>query len=158
MTATHHKESVPKPALYAGIGIVLLSLTAAALGSYVDVGSVREPSAVVVVEQRDLRFEAPQGLDALAGDVAVLDAASGAVAVNLSSEGDGFIRGVLRALARDRALRGLPTDAADTRLTLWADGRLSLRDLATEAEVELTSFGADNRRAFERLLNRETKG
>lgn len=155
MTALHHKETVPKPALYAGIGIVLLSLTAATLGVLADIGAVREPATAGVVEERGLRFEATVGLDAISTGVTVIDADTGAVAVTLSEDGDGFVRGVLRALARDRALRGLPTDVAETRLTLWGDGRLSLQDLETGAVVELTSFGADNRRAFERLLSGE---
>lgn len=150
-----HQDAVPKPALYAGIGIVCLALTSAIAGSMADIGAVRAPD-VAIVQERGLRFSAAAGLDALAGEIAVIDAASGAEALVLADEGDGFIRGVLRALARDRMLSALPTTEADAQLVLWADGRLSIRDLATNTEIELSGFGADNRAAFQRLLAGET--
>jgi putative photosynthetic complex assembly protein len=59
----------------------------------------------------------------------------------------GFVRGVLRALTRNR--RGGHTDKdAPVRLARLADGRLTLKDLATERVIELNSFGPTNVAAF----------
>jgi putative photosynthetic complex assembly protein len=64
---------------------------------------------------------------------------------------NGFIRGVLRGLARDRRSRGISQEPA-FRLAQWPDGRLSLEDLATGKRIELGSFGATNRAAFAQIL------
>ncbi|MBX2856321.1 MAG: hypothetical protein KTR21_15120 [Rhodobacteraceae bacterium] len=140
-----HRESIPKIALYSAMGIVVLALIAAIAGRYGEVGAVRIPVAEAV-ESRELRFERNGG-----GDVAVL-AASGEQVARLTLEGDGFALGVLRALERDRRLAGLSLDSARTRLTRWSDGRLSIRDVETNRQIELHGFGMDNLKAFERLL------
>ena len=89
------------------------------------------------------------------------DRADGAVLV-YDSQGDqvvdlvppgsgGFVRGVLRALARERRLQG---DGASTpfRLSRLADGRLTLEDLATGRLIDLKAFGHSNEGAFAQLL------
>ena len=64
---------------------------------------------------------------------------------------NGFIRGVMRGLARERMLHGI--DAAPPfRLIRWADGRLSLEDTATGRLIDLAAFGPTNAQAFARLL------
>jgi putative photosynthetic complex assembly protein len=65
----------------------------------------------------------------------------------------GFIRGVLRALVRERRLSGTGAEPPFT-LTRWRDGRLTLDDSATGRRLELTSFGPDNAAVFADLLAR----
>ena len=125
-----HRESIPKLALYSAMGIVLLALIAAIAGRYADVGAVRVPTAKAV-DSRELRFHRHGE-----GDVAVLSATGEEVA-RLTLDGDGFALGVLRALERDRRLAGLPADGASARLIRWSDGRLSIRDLETDRQIEL---------------------
>jgi len=64
---------------------------------------------------------------------------------------NGFARGVLRGLARERRQHHL--DSGPTfRLVRWADGRLSLEDPATGRHVNLEAFGPTNARVFADLL------
>jgi len=79
-------------------------------------------------------------------------AASGGDVVEVLEPGtNGFVRGVLRGLARDRKLRGIGPQPP-FELTRWTDGRLSLTDTATGREIELDAFGPTNVGAFARLL------
>ena len=87
------------------------------------------------------------------GAVVVRDAASGATVEVLIDgvPGNGFVRGVMRGMARDRRSRGIGM-APPFELTLWRNDTLTLTDKATGRAIELGSFGADNRAAFAALL------
>lgn len=63
----------------------------------------------------------------------------------------GFIRGVMRGLARERRMHHVGP-AAPFRLESWPDGELSLTDLSTKRTIELTAFGPTNRASFAKLL------
>ncbi|MBC7894850.1 MAG: photosynthetic complex assembly protein [Cytophagaceae bacterium] len=89
--------------------------------------------------------------DAPDGTVSVRDASTGLEIGTLPSGSGGFARGALRALARERRLRGLGPDAPFV-LTRWTGGRLTLDDSSTGAHVELGGFGPDNQVAFAGLL------
>jgi len=65
--------------------------------------------------------------------------------------GNGFVRGVMRGMARERHFRGVGMTPPFT-LTLWQNGTLSLVDKATGRAIELGSFGPDNRAAFAALM------
>ncbi|MEQ7874391.1 photosynthetic complex assembly protein PuhC [Sphingomonas sp. ASV193] len=152
--AHDHANTVPRPALAMAFALVLTSLAIAAttsfgLAPHEAVPSVERARAdVAPAEVRQLRFE-----DRADGAVVVSDAALGAPIATLVGEGDGggFVRGVLRGLARDRHMRGIGA-APPFALTRWSDGELTLRDTATGRTIELGSFGADNRAAFARFL------
>jgi putative photosynthetic complex assembly protein len=64
---------------------------------------------------------------------------------------NGFVRGVLRGLARERRRQEIGQQPP-FRLTLWDDGRLSLEDETTGRRIELEAFGPTNLAAFARLL------
>ena len=64
----------------------------------------------------------------------------------------GFIRGVMRGLARERRMHGVGA-AAPFHLAAWPDGGLSLTDLATGRTIELGAFGGTNRAAFVALFD-----
>ena len=149
-----HDPSVPRGAVIAMgglVGISLLLVAAVRIGLVPPAASPpteRAAMKAVAVQSRDLVF-----IDTAGGDVAVRDAVTGEVttAVKAGSE-TGFIRGVMRGMARDRQQRDIPNDAP-FRLTRWSNGDLTLGDPATgRAPIELGAFGATNRKAFEVLL------
>ena len=157
--AHSHANTVPRPALAMALGLVAVSLvmtTAVRLG-LADREAVpaveRAKSAVVAARTLSLRFA-----DMPDGAVKVSNAATGAVIASLKGENDGggFVRGVMRGMARDRAMRGVG-QAPPFTLTLWQDGSLSLLDPATGRSVELGSFGPDNRAAFLRFIAPDPK-
>jgi putative photosynthetic complex assembly protein len=126
--------------------LIAITITLAVVGRSTDVGTVRMPEASVV-DQRDLRF-----LDGEDGSVLAVDAATETTIHRFAPGGHGFLRGVLRGLARDRRLEGIGSEPA-FRLTRWSDGRLSIRDLATGRETELDAFGPTNVQNFAQLLD-----
>lgn len=139
--------------------IVLIGIGALVLAALLAVGavrwsgvSVREPDAPSVAT-RLLRFE-----DRLDGSIAVIDARSGATLDRLRGE-QGFIRGALRALTRERRMRDVGP-MPPFELAARADGRLTLVDPSTGARIDLESFGPANAGVFARLmtLNNENRG
>ncbi len=136
-------DQVPQGALV-GIGILLAVSLVAVTAVRVSGIDVRVPDAEAVMT-RDLRFE-----DAADGSVAVIDARSGRTVESIAGE-QGFLRGSLRALARERRARGLGPEQP-FQLIGRKDGRLTLVDTATGGRIDLESFGPTNARVFARLL------
>jgi putative photosynthetic complex assembly protein len=101
------------------------------------------------VASRDLRF-----LDRDDGGVAVYSAPDGRLVHVLPHGTNGFARGVLRGLARDRRRSDIGSEQA-FRLVRFADGRLSLDDPATGRRIDLDAFGPTNVAVFARLLTQE---
>lgn len=149
-----HANTVPRPALVMAIALVAVSLlmTTAVQFGLAEREAVpavaRSKAAVAPARTLSLRFA-----DMPDGAVQVSNAASGTVIASLKGENDGggFVRGVLRGMARERAMRGVGQEPPFT-LTLWQDGSLSLSDPATGRAVELGAFGPDNRAAFLRFI------
>jgi putative photosynthetic complex assembly protein len=85
--------------------------------------------------------------------VVVRDAGSDALVATIAGEqeGGGFVRGVMRGLARERRMHGIGAEPVFV-LTAWSDGGLSLTDTATGRVIELGAFGPDNRKTFARFL------
>lgn len=138
-------ETIPRILLRAMLGLVVFSFVAVLIGQNTGIGLRLTPEASPV-EQRMLVFE-----DRLDGSTVVLDHETGAKVALLEPGGDGFVRGVLRGLTRDRAL----TRMEETNiylLTAWDDGRLSIEDPVTKQRFDLNSFGIDNLQAFARFL------
>ncbi|WP_295390888.1 photosynthetic complex assembly protein PuhC [uncultured Thiodictyon sp.] len=120
------------------IGLSLLLVTAAVLTGY-------DPSQVPpspTVASRDLRFS-----DSPDGTTLVQDVADGRTVAVLPSGIEGFVRGILRAVSRERHNRRLPDDTP-FRLSRLADGRLTLTDLGTHKIIVLNSFGPTNEASF----------
>lgn len=141
---THN--AVPRWAVLAGMVVVvgtLLSVATVRLSGT----EVRAPDAAAV-SVRQLRFE-----DRPDGSVAVFDASQPGVDIELDRiHGEaGFLRGSLRALARERGKRGIGSGPA-FELIARADGRLTLYDPATEERIDLESFGPTNAAVYARLL------
>ncbi len=136
-------DTMPRGPLWA-IGAVLLAVLIGVAGVRWSGTDIRNPDADTVAT-RSLRFE-----DRPDGSVAVLDANSGLQIEAIHGEA-GFLRGALRAMARERRKQGLGS-APPFELLARADGRLTLLDPATSERVDLESFGPTNAGAFARLL------
>jgi putative photosynthetic complex assembly protein len=135
---------IPRAALLAMAALAAFAFLSAAAVRLSGV-EVREPDAPAAAT-RLLRFD-----DRSDGAIAVTDAATGATVETFVGE-QGFVRGVLRGLARERRARGLGPEQP-FELIGRADGRLTLHDPATGRLVDLESFGPTNAAVFARLLS-----
>ena len=148
-----HGDTLPRGSLAIAGALVgfALALTVAARITHMPPSAsptaLRAAAHVAPVVSRSLRFA-----DRGDGAVVITDAATGKLAKLIAPGGQtGFIRGVMRGLARDRRMRGIGADAPFA-LTAWRDGELSLVDTATGRTIELSAFGGTNRQAFAELL------
>jgi putative photosynthetic complex assembly protein len=142
-TATPARDTFPRLPLLL-IGLVLAATVAGVAALRLSGVQVSEPDAPTVAS-RALRFE-----DRPDGSVAILDFETGREIDRVQGEA-GFVRGTLRALARERHLRGLGP-AQPFELLARADGRLTLHDPATGQRVNLEAFGPQHAGSFARLL------
>lgn len=133
------------PQLIGAMLLVSLAATAAVRWSGTD---IRAPDAAAVAV-RELRFE-----DQSDGSILVTDARSGEQVHRYTGE-QGFVRGVLRGLARDRQRAGQGPQVA-FELIGRADGRMTLKDPVTGRIVDLESFGPPNAAAFALLFDRRS--
>ena len=150
----HHGEQLPRFAMIGAAGCVIITLL---LTGAVSLGIIDKPEtmaerrteqSITVLAQRDLQF-----LDQKDGSVLIRDVALDTTAATITpGSQSGFIRGVMRGLARDRHLRHM-TSVQPFRLTLWSNQNLSLTDLETSRTIELNGFGDTNRAAFRALLD-----
>lgn len=153
MSGHDHNQSLPKPALWGAGGMIAITL---AITGAVGLGIMPRPEPAQTARiaanmprlaQRDLQF-----LDQPDGSVLIRDVTAGTVASTIApGSKTGFIRGVMRGLARERHMSGLGPNPP-FRLTLWQNQRLSLEDTATGRVIELNGFGDTNRAAFMELL------
>ena len=100
-----------------------------------------------VVTSRDLLFR-----DQPDGGVLVADSRDGSTVTRIEPGQDGFVRGALRALGRERRIGGGVREAP-FRLAAWADGRLTLEDPSSGATLDLWAYGPTNAEAFARFLS-----
>lgn len=145
MTEPTRYRPFPRGPLFGAGALIVFSLLLAGTARYTGLGaSMVDPASAV--QTRDLRFE-----DRDDGAVAVLEAETRREVEILAPGTNGFVRGVMRGLARERKLGGIG-DAQPFRLIRWSDGRLSLRDLATGREIQLVSFGQTQFDTFAAML------
>lgn len=139
----------PRLALIAAALLVAGSIAAAAAGRFAqsNSGAAEATQALSPVAMRDLTF-----FDMQNGAVEVRDTAGEQVLYVVAPGTNGFIRGVMRGMARNRRAHELGQEEA-FRLAEWPNGRLTLEDLATGKRIELGAFGAENRVAFSQLLS-----
>jgi putative photosynthetic complex assembly protein len=84
------------------------------------------------------------------GGVRVQDGVTGQTLTVLYGE-QGFVRGALRALSRERYSRGLGSELP-FEVIARVDGRVTLVDPSTGQRVDLESFGPTNVAEFARFL------
>lgn len=136
---------IPPVALAAAAAIMALTIGAALVGRLSGIGAMQGPNAAAV-QLRSLVFA-----DRADGAIVITQGGDGALVEVLPPGGNGFIRGVLRSLARDRRAHGVgPEPAFD--LVRRANGQIALLDPATSGRIELDAFGSDNVEAFAHLL------
>ncbi len=155
MSAAHSHDPTIPPFAVAAAGVLLattMAMTGLVRAGVLDREAVpaaaRQAANVAAVETRELVFA-----DRGDGAVVVRNAATGATVEVLIDgiPGNGFVRGVMRGMARERRSRGIGM-APPFELTLWRNDTLTLTDKSTGRAIELGSFGADNRAAFAALL------
>jgi len=135
----------PRPALYAAGALIGFSILVAGIAAQTGLG--RE---TVVVEGTEVASRTMVFKDRADGAVVVATPTGETIKVVIGDE-SGFIRGVLRSLARARAAEGYGAEPPFT-LTLWSDGHLALDDHATGKRTYLNGFGPTNYQAFQNLI------
>ncbi|WP_119169132.1 photosynthetic complex assembly protein PuhC [Algihabitans albus] len=141
----HHPKPFPKGMLWAAAALISFSIAIALIGRMTDFGTVRNPEASPRAAY-DLIFA-----DRVDGSVSIASAETGQPVIALDPGTNGFARGVMRGLARDRKLERIGRDVP-FRLTSWSDGRLTLEDLATGREVEVNAFGPTQIETFVKIM------
>jgi putative photosynthetic complex assembly protein len=145
MRQDERTEKVPLTFLLAAAGLVALTLGLIGTARLTGLGETRiaEQATVAV---RDLRFE-----DRPSGAVAVFAVPGSRLIAEVQPGTNGFLRGILRALVRERRQSGIGDDVP-FRLIRAADGTLLLTDLATGRRIPLGAFGPTNAGVFASLL------
>lgn len=123
----------------------LLVFTLGSIGLVRITGNGPDQLAAATITERLLRFE-----DRPDGSVAVIDGVTGKVLTTVSGE-QGFFRGAVRALARDRTARKVGPEQP-FKLISRTDGRLTLLDPVSGQRVDLESFGPTNAGVFAPFL------
>lgn len=85
------------------------------------------------------------------GSVEVKEATRGEPLARFTGE-QGFLRGTLRALARERRRHGVD-EAPPVLLRRYDDDRLVLFDPSTQLQIDLGSFGPSNKAVFSPLVS-----
>jgi putative photosynthetic complex assembly protein len=146
-------EPFPRFALISAgalVGLSLIATTAVRLAhTYAPQAQSTTAAAPAPVASLDLRFA-----DQPDGSIRITRASDKGLAGTVRSGEGGFIRGVMRGLARDRISRHIGAEPP-FRLALSEDGQLTLLDTATGRLIDLESFGQGNRDSFFDLLRPE---
>lgn len=145
--AIHEQEPlVPRAWILSAIALVLFSLVAVTMVRLTGVGG-STMTLPIAVESRDLLFE-----DGKDGAVLVYDARDRQLIDTLAPGTNGFVRVVLRGLARERRLGDIGKEPP-FRLTRFANGQMTLQDTSSMKQIDLVAFGSSNSEAFARLMN-----
>lgn len=132
-------DTFPRWVLWSVAGLLAFTIGAVALVRIT--GNGPDQLAAATITERLLRFE-----DSAGGGVAVIDGETGQLLTTVTGE-QGFFRGALRALARDRIARKIGSEQP-FKLISRTDGRLTLFDPVSGQRVDLESFGPTNAAVF----------
>ena len=141
----HSSGGFPRAPLIAVGGFVLASVIVVAAVRFTGIGVVHVPDAPAV-STREFRFE-----DRPDGSIAVLDAAGAVLIESVAPGTNGFLRGTMRGLARERKRQGVSAELP-FRMVGRADGKLTLEDPGTGRRVDLGSFGPTNAAVFAQIM------
>ncbi len=148
-----HDIHVPVGALI-GAGVLIL-FTIAAVAIFRMSGldpTAKVPEPEQTVQIRELRFEdSPEGTVIV---YQIIDGAADQVVEVIQPGEGGFIRGVLRSLARARRASGIGSEHPFL-LIAEANGTLLLEDPETGQRIYLQAFGPTNLDSFRALLARD---
>ena len=149
--ATSAKQNVPDTFprwVLWSVGSLLL-FTLVAIGLVRITGNGPDQLAAATLTERLLHFE-----DRPDGGVAVIDGVTGKLLTTVTGE-QGFLRGAIRALARDRTARKIGSEQP-FKLISRTDGRLTLFDPVSGQRVDLESFGPSNAGVFAPFLTMQS--
>ena len=146
MSEAIHEPIVPRGGVLAAAALVLFALAAVTTVRLTGVGGTHY-TLPAAVESRDLRFE-----DGDRGAVLVFDASDHQLVDTLAPGSNGFIRVVMRGLARERRLGDIGP-MPPFRLTRYEGGQITLTDTSTGKQIDLGAFGSTNTEAFARLMH-----
>ena len=135
----------PRAPLFALGALVLASVVMVAAVRFTGVGVVHTPDAAPVA-MREFRFE-----DRPDGSIVVLDASGTQLVDTVAPGTNGFLRGTMRGMARERMRQGV-SPALPFRMVGRADGKLTLEDPGTGRRVDLGSFGPTNAAVFAHIM------
>lgn len=138
-------RTLPRGALAGAAALLALSLGLVGIARITGYQPAKPPASAAV-DRRDLRF-----VDRADGAVLIYAGADDRLVDTLAPGTNGFVRGVLRGLVRERRADHVGAEPP-FRLTRWADGRLSLDDPSTGRHVDLEVFGPTNAGAFAQIL------
>ncbi len=142
-------DRIPRPLIVAVGAICIGALIGTAAMRLGDVPPRAQGPAEATAEAREAILI--RQLDS--GGIAILDPATGARYAFLPEGEDGFIRGLIRVIDRQRMQHGVAFDGP-LEIVRWESGHLALVDPATEWRAELIGFGADNYATFATLMSR----
>ena len=145
MAETINEPLIPRGGLFAGAALVLFALAAVTTARITGTGGTRM-TLPAAVESRDLNFADGRG-----GAVLVYDSSSRQLIDTLAPGSNGFIRVVLRGLARERKLGDIGAEPP-FRLTRYVNGQITLTDTSSGKKIDLDAFGSANLQAFARLM------
>lgn len=145
MSHSHSGTPIPRAVLIGAAVMIAATIVLAGMSRLTDVGSMRMVGTTPV-DSREVRF-----VDQYDGSVAVTDATTGKLIVEVAQGTNGFLRSTLRGLVRERKRQGIG-EGPPFRLVRWIDGRLTLEDPATGRVIDLVAFGAINAAAFASIL------
>jgi putative photosynthetic complex assembly protein len=140
----HPSHFMRAPLIAAGT-LVIGSLLAVSAVRFTGIGAVHEPDAAAV-EVREFRFE-----DRPDGSIVVLDASGRQLVATVEPGTNGFLRGTMRGLARERKREGVSPELP-FRMVGRADGKLTLEDPGTGRRVDVGSFGPTNAAVFAGIM------
>ena len=136
---------------YIGLLIFMaLAMVVLSVSSFMKNGVLERQADASVLSQKDLYFR-----DLPDGAIGVIAANNGETIAIVTGQA-GFVRGILRAMARERRIRQITSDVP-FELISHTDGRLTLMDPATHNRIDLESFGKDNAAEFAVFLNSPRK-
>jgi putative photosynthetic complex assembly protein len=142
--------SVPRPVLIAIGALLATTIVIVATVRWMadtDVSSAYRSIAIEPVRAEvTLTFH-----DRADGAVVAMNVETGAEHAVVAPETGGFVRGVLRGLARERRANGISADVP-FRLVLQQDGDFYLQDQSTRSAIDLRAFGPTNLEAFAVML------
>jgi len=147
----HHDIRVPKGALIGAGLLILFTISTVAIFRLTGLDpTAMIPQSEQILEARELKFE-----DGANGSVIVYESGMAGeyeVIHTVPSGEGGFIRGVLRSLARARNASGISRDHPFL-LEAQSNGTLVLEDPQTGQRIDLQAFGPSNIAAFRALFH-----
>jgi putative photosynthetic complex assembly protein len=142
---SHSGTPIPRAVLIGAAVMIAMTIALAGTSRLTGAGSMRMVGTSAV-DSREVRFA-----DQYDGSIAVTDATTGKLIVEVAQGTNGFLRSTLRGLVRERKRQGIG-EMPPFRLVRWVDGRLTLEDPSTGRMIDLAAFGAINAEAFASIL------